>query len=168
MGLTRQVLQALLAEEVPIRDFERIAEALVEAADGGGTKDFERLLAAVRLRLGRFITTQFAGTEPTLRVAVLQQRLEELIAKSLRTGRESGLGAEIEAETAGHLRRAAEAAARAMRGRGQKPVLVVQGALRRAVARAIGAVMPVIALEEIPETMPLQVVQTAEPGAVNA
>jgi flagellar biosynthesis protein FlhA len=55
-----------------------------------------------------------------------------------------------------------------MRGRGQKPVLVVQGALRRAVARAIGAVMPVIALEEIPETMPLQVVQTAEPGAVNA
>ena len=35
MGLIRQVLQALLAEEVPVRDFERIAEALVEAADGG-------------------------------------------------------------------------------------------------------------------------------------
>ncbi len=35
IGLIRQVLQALLAEEVPIRDFERIAEALVEAADGG-------------------------------------------------------------------------------------------------------------------------------------
>ena len=162
MGVIRQVLQALLAEEVPIRDFERIAEALVEATDGG-VKDVERLLAAVRLRLGRFIVTLFAGTETVLRVAVLQQRLEELIGKSIRTGRESGLGGEIEAETATHLRQAAENAAKAMRSRGQKPVLVVQAGLRRAVAKTIGAVMPVIALEEIPETMPLQVVQTAEP-----
>ncbi|OYV40268.1 MAG: flagellar biosynthesis protein FlhA [Rhodospirillales bacterium 20-64-7] len=163
MGLIRQVLQALLAEEVPIRDFERIAEALLEAADNG-PKELDRLLAAVRLRLGRFIVTQFAGGEPTLRVAVLQQQLEELITKSLRAARDSGLGQEIEAEIAGHLRQAAENAARALRGRGIKPLLVVQGALRRAVARTVGATLPVIALEEIPETMPLQVVQTAAPG----
>ncbi len=166
IGLIRQVLQGLLAEEVPIRDFERIGEALVEAADGG-TKDIEKLLAAVRLRLGRFIVTQVAGAEPTLRVAVLQQRLEELVAKSLRTGRESGLGPEVEAETATHLRQAAENAARAMRLRGLKPVLVVQGVIRRAIARAIGGIIPVLALEEIPETLPLQVVHTAEPGAAN-
>jgi flagellar biosynthesis protein FlhA len=164
MGLIRQVLQALLAEEVPIRDFERIAEALLEAADTG-PKDLDRLLAAVRLRLGRFIVTQFAGAEPALRVAVLQQPLEELIAKSLRAGRESGIGGEIETETAGHLRQAAENAARAMRARGIKPLLVVQAGLRRAVARSIGSTLPVIALEEIPESMPLQVVQTATPGA---
>ena len=166
IGLIRQVLQGLLAEEVPIRDFERIAEALVECADGQ-TKDVERLLAAVRLRLGRFIVTQYAGSESTLRVAVLQPRLEELVTKSLRTGKDSGIGQEIEAETATHLRQAAEAATRGMRGRGQKPVLVVQGAIRRAVARAVGGIMPVIALEEIPETLNLQVVQTAEPGAAN-
>jgi flagellar biosynthesis protein FlhA len=159
MGLIRQVLQALLAEAVPIRDFERIAEALVEASDGGN-KDFERLLAAVRLRLGRFIVTQFAGAEATLRVAVLQQKLEDLVAKSIRTG----LGQEIEAETAGHLRQAAENAARDMRARGQKPLLVVQGVLRRAVARTVAGIIPVVGLEEIPESMKLQVVQTAEPG----
>jgi flagellar biosynthesis protein FlhA len=164
IGLIRQVLQGLLAEEVPIRDFERIGEALVEAADGP-VKDVDRLLVAVRLRLGRFIVTQCAGTEPVLRVAVLQQRLEELVAKSLRTGKESGIGPEIEAETATHLRQAAEHAARAMRARGQKPVLVVQGAVRRAVARAVNGIIPVIALEEIPESLPLQVVQTAEPGS---
>ena len=163
MGLIRQVLQALLAEEVPIRDFERICEALVEASDGPN-KDVERLLAAVRQRLGRFIVTQFAGAEPTLRVAVLQPRLEELVGKSVRTGKDTGIGQEIEAETATHLRQAAENAARAMRARGQKPVLVVQGALRRAIARTVSGVLPVLGLEEIPETMPLQVVQTAEPG----
>ena len=167
MGLIRQVLQALLAEEVPIRDFERIAEALVEAADGGN-KDVDRLLAAVRLRLGRFIVSQFVGAEATLRVAVLQPQLEDLIAKSLRTGRDTGIGPEIEAEAASHLRQAAENAARAMRARGQKPVLVVQGALRRAVARTVNGILPVVALEEIPESMKLQVVQTAAPGQADA
>jgi len=166
-GLIRQVLQGLLAEEVPIRDFERIAEALVEVADGGA-KDFEKLLAAVRLRLGRFIVSQIAGTDATLRVAVLPPRLEELIAKSLRAGRESGMGAEVEAETAQHLRTAAEAASRTMRARGQKPVLVVQGAWRRPVARVVAGLLPVLALEEVPETLKLQVVATAEPGDVHA
>jgi flagellar biosynthesis protein FlhA len=167
MGLIRQVLQGLLAEEVPIRDFERIGEALVEAADSQ-TKDPDRLLAAVRLRLGRFIVTQFAGADASLRAAVLPQRLEDLITKSLRAGRETGMGAEIEAETAGHLRQAAQAAARSMRGRGQKPVLIVPLPIRRAVARAIGAILPVLALEEIPETMALQIVQTAEPAVSHA
>jgi len=167
IGLVRQVLQGLLAEEVPIRDFERIGEALVEAADGG-VKDPEKLLAATRLRLGRFIVSQLAGTEPALRVAVLPPRLEELVGKSLRTAKDSSMGAEIEAETATHLREAAVQSARAMRARGAKPVLVVQAAMRRAVARAVAGVIPVIALEEIPDTMPLQVIHTAEPGAVNA
>jgi flagellar biosynthesis protein FlhA len=99
---------------------------------------------------------------------VLPARLEELITKSLKASRESGLGAEIEAETAGHLRQAAQTAARAMRSRGQKPVLVVPGAIRRAVARTIGALIPVLALEEIPDTMALQVVQTAEPAVTHA
>jgi len=165
-GLIRQVLQGLLAEEVPIRDFERIAEALVESADGGA-KDMEKLLAAVRLRLGRFIVSQIAGAEPALRVAVLPPRLEELVAKSLRTGKESGL-AEVEAETAQHLRAAAEVVVRTMRARGMKPVLVVQAAWRRAVARVVAGLLPVLALEEIPETLKLQVVATAEPGAVHA
>lgn len=162
VGVIRQVLQGLLAEEVPVRDFERIGEALVEAADAGA-KDPDKLLTAVRLRLGRFIISQFVGTEPALRVAVLQPKLEELVTKSLRSTREGASG-EVEAEIATHLRQAAEQAAKAMRARGAKPVLVVQLAMRRAVAKCVSGLIPVIALEEIPETMPLQVVQTAEPA----
>ena len=163
VGIIRQVLQALLAEEVSIRDFERIAEALVDASEGAN-KDVERLLAAVRLRVGRYLVTPFIGTDATLRVAVLEHRLEELVSKSLRAGRESGIGQEIEADTATHLRQAAEQAVRAMKARGRKPVLVIQGGLRRAVARIIGSIIPVVALEEIPESMPLQVVYNAAPG----
>ena len=167
IGLVRQVLQGLLAEEVPIRDFERIAEALVEAADGG-VKDPEKLMAAVRLRLGRFIVSQFSGAESTLHVAVLPPKLEELVGKSLRTAKDGGIGAEVEAETAQHLRNAAVQAARTMRAKGVKPLLVVQAAMRRAAARTVAGIIPVVALEEIPDTMPLQVIATAEPGAANA
>jgi flagellar biosynthesis protein FlhA len=163
MGLVRQVLQSMLAEEVPIRDFERIAEAMVESSDGGN-KDVDRLINAVRARLGRFIVSQFAGAETVLRVAVLEQKLEDLIGKSVRTSRDSGFGIEIEAEAAGHLRQACENAARMMKAKGQKPLLVVQGGIRKVVARTVAGIIPVVALEEIPENLSLQVVLTAEPA----
>ena len=98
---------------------------------------------------------------------MLQPRLEELVTKSLRTGKDSGIGQEIEAETATHLRQAAETATRAMRAAAKSRCWWCR-ALSAAPSRApYGGIMPVIALEEIPETLQLQVVQTAEPGAAN-
>ncbi len=167
IGLIRQVLQALLSEEVAIRDFERIAEALVDASIAS-SKDAETLLAAVRLRLGRSLITPFLGNDLALRVAVLHQALEELVGKSLRAARESGLAPDVEAETAAHLREAARNAATALSAAGRKPVIVIQGGLRRGVARIISAIIPVIALEEIPDTTPLQVIYTAAPGTSDA
>lgn len=164
LGCIRQVLQALLQEDVPIRDFERIAEALVDASTGP-VKEPDALLAAVRIRLGRFLVTPFLGPDMTLRVAVLHQALEELVAKTLRASRESGIGHEIETETALHLRQAAQNAARALTALNRKPLVVIQGQLRRVVARAVMPIVAVIAIEEIPETTPLQVVFTASPGA---
>jgi len=162
-GSIRQVLQALLQEEVPIRDFERIAEALVDASNGPA-KDPEALLGAVRIRLGRFLVSPYFGPDMTLRVAVLHQALEELVAKSLRASRESGIGHEVETETTMHLRQAAQNAARALTAINRKPILVIQGQLRRVVARAVMPIIAVIAIEEIPEATPLQVVFTASPA----
>lgn len=163
IGLIRQVLQALLAEDVSIRDFERIAEAMVDASTGN-SKDAETLLVAVRCRLGRYLVTPFLGNDLTLRVAVLQPSLEELVSKSLRASREAGIGLDIETDTALHLREAARNAVTALSGRGRKPVIVIQAALRRAVAKTVSAIIPVLALDEIPDTMPLQVIYTATPG----
>jgi len=162
-GSIRQVLQALLQEEVPIRDFERIAEALVDASNGPA-KEPEALLGAVRIRLGRFLVSPYFGPDMTLRVAVLHQALEELVAKSLRASRESGIGHEVETETTMHLRQAAQNAARALTAINRKPLLVIQGQLRRVVARAVMPIIAVIAIEEIPEATPLQVVFTASPA----
>ena len=67
-----------------------------EAADNGA-KDPEKLLGAVRLRLGRFIVSQITGADPAFRVAVLPAKLEELIGKSLRAAKDNAIGAEVEA-----------------------------------------------------------------------
>ena len=163
MGLVRQVLQALLAEEVPIRDFERIAEALVEASDGA-TKDVERLIAAVRQRLGRFIVTQVAGPRGDLEgrgpATEAGRAGRQIRARRPRYRHRPGdRGGDGDAFAPGggkcgprHARARPEAGAGGARR------------LRRAVARTVTGVLPVLGLEEIPETMPLQVVHTAEPG----
>lgn len=166
VGGIRQVLQALLAEEVPIRDFERIAEALVDASNGPA-KDPESLLAAVRLRLGRFLVTPYLGNDMILRVAVLEHSLEELVMKSLRAARESGIGQEVEAETANHLRQAARNAVLALKKQNRKPLLVTQSGLRRVVARSIASIIPVISIDEIPEATHLQIIFNAGPGQID-
>ena len=54
-----------------------------------------------------------------------------------------------------------------MKAKGLRPVLVTQAPLRRAVARVIAGTLPVLSLDEIPPSMPMQVVQVAEPGAAH-
>jgi flagellar biosynthesis protein FlhA len=160
LGVVRQVLTALLEENISIRDFERIAEALAEAADVG-IKDPEQLLVRVRLRLGRSIVAQANGNEPVLRVTVLAAPLEMLIAKSIRASKESGINSEIEPNTIKSLIDGVNDAIEKLKVKKIKPILVVQSALRRAVQKTVGNRLPVLSFDEIPDSMQMQVVQTA-------
>ena len=161
-GAIRQVLQALLAEGIPIRDFERIAEAIVDAPDAA-VKDPERLLAHVRLNLGRQIASRFLGNDQVLRVLVLDPQLEALIHKAANAARDQGFEHIIEPNTARLLRAAAVRGKDAAEQRKVKPVLVVQGTIRRPVARCLGEIIPVIAAEEIPEFMSVLVIDAVRP-----
>ncbi len=163
IGTVRRILQGLLRESIPIRDLERIAEALAETA-GQGDKDTESLLAAVRVAIGRFIVSHLCGDEPVVRLAVLEPELEQLAAQSLQTARQQGVGEVLEPGIAAQVQNACREAAAALREQGIPPVLAVQQALRRVVARTAAGTLPVIALEEIPEDARLSVVHTAVPG----
>lgn len=161
-GAIRQVLQALLAEAIPIKDMERIAEAIVDAPETLG-KDQEKLLAHVRLRLGRQIVSRFLGSDQVLRVLVLDPQLEGLIHKAVNTAHEQGFEQIIEPNTARLLRAAATRGKELAEQRKTKPVLAVQTSIRRPVARCLGELMPVIAAEEIPEFMNVLVIDAVRP-----
>lgn len=162
LGTVRQILQWLLFEDVPIADLALIAEAMVDAPEVV-SKDPEKLLALVRMRLARLITAPFQGSDQVINLARLDKDFEDLVARAVRTAIANNLGPVIEPETAALLRSAGNVAAQAMREAKMAPCLVVQGDIRRAIARALQGVLPVISFEELPETASVRVVTTVRP-----
>ncbi len=77
MGDVQKVLQALLEEQVPVRDMETILETLSDWSSR--TQDLEVLCEYVRNALARTICAQYSDEEGTLRCVTLEPGLEDLI-----------------------------------------------------------------------------------------
>ncbi len=162
MGMVRQVLAGLVSEMVPIRDFERIAEAMTDAPDAA-SRDPELLLAAVRQRISRLIIAAYLSDGQTLQVLALEPEFEALVIKAVDTARANDPGAITEPNMLRMLRAASTSGKELAARQGAKPVLAVPGACRRPIARAISGILPVIALEEIPDTQPTSVLGVIRP-----
>jgi flagellar biosynthesis protein FlhA len=141
----------LLLEEVSIRDFERIAEALVESAESG-QKDVEKLLTSIRIRIGRFIVNKFVVDDGIINACVLSGKLEDLINRSMKTMGEAGENLDVAPDIVVHLRNAAMRAVNNFSNTKLLPVLIVQSQVRRKIWRSVGDILAVIALQEIPES----------------
>ena len=76
-----KVLQALLQEQVPVRDIRTIAEAIANVA--AKSQDPAAMVAAVRVALSRAIVQNVVGLEPELPVITLEPRLEQILLNSL-------------------------------------------------------------------------------------
>jgi flagellar biosynthesis protein FlhA len=81
LGAVVRVLQALLKEQVSIRDLRTIFETLADEATK--TKDIEVLTESVRKAMARAITTKYRTDEGMIPVMTLHPNIEELIANSL-------------------------------------------------------------------------------------
>lgn len=154
----KQVLENLLVERIPIRDIERVCETALDAAMEG-EKDPAAITERARVSLGRFIIDWVSDGAETLEVAVLHHDLEELIARGVATARDNGVQDSIEPTAAQELRQSAQLALERFNQEGRAPILAVQSAIRRPVARSI-APIAVIALEEIPHDKTVQVLFT--------
>ena len=81
LGEVQKVLQNLLDEQIPINDLATILETLADY--GVVTKDVEVLTEYVRQALKRTIAAKHANENHELQVAVIQPKLEEIIAQSI-------------------------------------------------------------------------------------
>ncbi|MGN8158761.1 flagellar biosynthesis protein FlhA [Salinisphaera sp. RV14] len=154
-GTIRQVLQDLLAERLPIRDLETICETALEAAVAG-ERNPATISEQARVQMGRFIVDWLSQGANTLQVAVLDPDLEELIGRGIATARDNGMPDALEPNAAHELRAAAQQALDRFQDAGLPPILAVQSVMRRPVARTASP-LSVIALEEIPQDKPVQV-----------
>ena len=161
-----KVLQALLSEQVPVRDIRTIAEAIANAAPR--SQDTAALVAAVRISLCRAIVQSIVGIEPELPVITLEPRLEQILLNSLqKAGQGQEEGVLLEPSMAEKLQRSLIEAAQRQEMQGQPVILLVAGPVRAMLSRFGRLAVPnmhVLAYQEIPDNKQVTIVATVGPN----
>jgi flagellar biosynthesis protein FlhA len=157
--------RALLAEGIPLKDFRRIAEAMVDAAREEA--DPVSLVEGVRQRIGALIVQTIAPARMPLPVLTLDAELETLLAQAVRAGKEASHP--IEPGLAQRLVTAIGEAAAPHLAEARRIALVTSPVARRALARLLAPHLPdvpVLSFLEIPDGKPVEVVAVVG-GGVN-
>lgn len=160
LATVAKVLQNLLAEGIPIRDFRRIAETLVE--HGARTQDPAQLTAAVREALGRFIVQHINGSEQEVSLITFDPSVERMLGQSLGSGNEgSGIG--LEPGLAERIQKSLRETVDRLQVQDRAPILVVPPEIRMALARWLKSLVSglhVLSYNEIPDDRQIRIVAT--------
>ncbi|MES9946902.1 MAG: flagellar biosynthesis protein FlhA [Candidatus Thiodiazotropha sp.] len=163
LSVVTKILQNLLTEHVPVRDFRTIAETLAEQSQR--TQDPGALTAAVRVALSRGIVQQLIGASEEIPVAVLDPTLEQLLQRTLQASEEGQAG--FEPGLAERLQNALSETSAAMETQGQESVLLVAAPIRPWMARFAKHAAPsmhILSYNEIPDNRQIKVITTIGNG----
>ncbi|TBW12461.1 flagellar biosynthesis protein FlhA [Azotobacter chroococcum subsp. isscasi] len=152
LSTLQRILQALLEEDVSIRDMRTILDALAEHA-AAHPGDVQELTALVRVALGRAITQQWFGSRSELHVIGLDLQLEQVLLQAVNNGA-------LEPGLADNLMQQTETALARQEANGEPPVLVVPHRLRALLSRFLRRRLRhlvVMSLVELPDDRSLRV-----------
>jgi flagellar biosynthesis protein FlhA len=152
-----QVLRALLAENIPLKEFRRIAAAIAVAAHK--TLDADEIVELIRPELGALIIQKMCGVREPLRVMTLEGELEGLLGQTIRN--DPSRRNSIEPELGRRIVEALSQAAAPLVNEAKPFVLVVQPAIRVAIRKLVRGALPdtpVMSFFEVPEDKPVEVV----------
>jgi len=151
------ILQALLKEQVSVRDIRSIAEALVRSP----SKNLFASLATVRIALGRAMVQQIAGDDE-LPVITLDDGLEQILLAALKQVDEGGI-LTLEPKLAERFQHSLTNACEHQQSQGQPSVLLVSSSLRLPLAQfaeRLEIPLQVFCFAEVPTQRQIRVVQT--------
>jgi flagellar biosynthesis protein FlhA len=149
--------RSLLAEGVPLKDFRRICEAMIEVASPDIGPD--QLVEGVRQRIGSLIIQNLVPVKMPLPVITLDGDLEAMLAQAMRVS--GGAQHPIEPALANRIVEAVMNAARPIMGQARSFAIVTSPVARRALARLFRPHLPetpVLSFLEIPDSKPVEVV----------
>lgn len=155
-----KVLQNLLMEQVPLKDFRTVAETLADAT--GRTQDPVALTAAVRVALAKLIVQTINGAELELPVITLDSQLEQLLLSSVQQQGEDG-GLVLEPGMAERLQASLAATAAQQEMSGRPSILLVAAPVRPLMAKFVrygDHHIHVLSYQEIPESKRVTIVAT--------
>ncbi|MGE0774705.1 MAG: FHIPEP family type III secretion protein, partial [Sphingomonadaceae bacterium] len=164
-GLTPQPLslsaiaalcRTLLSEGVPLKDFRRIAEAMVDASAQG--TDPGALAEGVRVRIGALIVQTLVPVKMPLQVITLDAGLEGLLSQAVRTG--PNASHPFEPALANRIIESIGNAAQPLMAQAARFAIVTSPIARRALSRLLKPHLPdvpVLSFLEIPDGKPVEV-----------
>ena len=163
-----QVLKGLLAENVPLKEFRRIAAAISVAAQK--TLDADDIIETIRPELGGLIIQKLCGVREPLRVMTLEGQLEGLLGQAVRS--DPSRRHTIEPDLGRRIVEALQRAAQPLINEAKPFALVVQPAIRVAIRKLVKTCLPdtpVMSFFEVPEEKAVEVVAViGAPGALPA
>ncbi|SFF96819.1 flagellar biosynthesis protein FlhA [Neptunomonas qingdaonensis] len=163
-----KVLQNLLMEQVPLKDFRSIAEALSEAV--ARTQDPVALTAAVRVAISRLIVQTINGSDMEIPVITMDPQLEQLLLNSVQQSQQAGeSGMVLEPGMAERLQSSLVDAAQKQEMMGQPSILLVAAPVRPLMSKFVRyseQLIHVLSYQEIPENKKITIVATV--GGQNA
>lgn len=149
MSVLLKVLKGLLAEQLPVRDFRTIAEAIV--ANAAVNSEPMQLIESVRTALSRSIVQEIYGSNNNLSVFTLAPAMEQMLMKPSAGG---GSDVTLEPGLAEQLQRSISETAQAQELKGSPAVLLVPGPLRPVLAKFVrfsSHALHVLSYNEIPD-----------------
>ncbi|TKD52236.1 flagellar biosynthesis protein FlhA [Sphingomonas baiyangensis] len=152
-----QVLRGLLAENIPLKEFRRIAAAIAVAAQR--TLDADELIEAIRPELGGLIIQKLCGVREPLRVMTLEGQLEALLGQAVRS--DASRRHAIEPDLGRRIVDALQRAAQPLVNEAKPFALVVQPSIRVAIRKLVRGCLPdtpVMSFFEVPEDKAVEVV----------
>ena len=152
-----QVLRGLLAENIPLKEFRRIAAAIAVAATR--TQDPDEIIELIRPELGALIIGKLCGVREPLRVMTLEGGLEGLLGQAVRA--DPSRRHAIEPDVGRRIVDALQRAAQPLVNEAKPFALVVQPAIRVAVRKLVRSCLPdtpVMSFFEVPEEKSVEVV----------
>ncbi|TPG15665.1 flagellar biosynthesis protein FlhA [Sphingomonas oligophenolica] len=152
-----QVLKGLLAENIPLKEFRRIAQAISVAAQK--SQDAEEIIEMIRPDLGALIIQKLCGVREPLRVMTLEGQLEGLLGQAMRN--DTSRRHVIEPDLGRRIVEALQQAAQPLIDEAKPFALVVQPAIRIAIRKLVRTCLPdtpVLSFFEVPEEKSVEVV----------
>ncbi|SDC25206.1 flagellar biosynthesis protein FlhA [Geotoga petraea] len=154
----KNVIKALLYENISIRNMPVIFENLIETADKHGY-DLEKLVENVRIGLGRQICEGLKSSDNQVHVVALDSSVEKKILESITEGEEGRLVA-LEPEYSNLMIEKISKSLENIMMKGYNPILICSKSIRFPLANLILRFVQninIIAYEEVPSDLSLNV-----------
>lgn len=150
-----KVFRELVMERVSLRDMSAILESLAEDGREGLTTG--QMVEVIRHRIGRQIVqnilSENGNSSQTLQVAVLDQKLDQVVMTAIQTAQGAGTLPALEPSVLLHLSQSVRQSIKDMESQSISPVILVRDEVRYSLSvwlRSAGLFVPILAFSELP------------------